>query len=232
VLLITNYISKKADPGRGPSLDVIYNILSNMKTVKLTVFDAYDETLENKNIFYLINFDLVVIDLLDGGYSLWNRCPKFTKNLITYVKIGGALFSGHDQFDNTHKRFIKQEAIDMLALLGFTHENSWGYSGRTAYFDKSAIDGSIFLVDYVFLGDSINIASTHQTYSKFDPSCKTCKVIMKFYKDGPDETEYLVTNRPNLIGKTVSIRAGHTTPYTEGEKRIFTSSILWLLYDI
>ena len=202
MLLITNYISKKADPGRGPSLDVIYKILSDMKTVKLTVFDAYDETLEKKNILYLINFDLVVIDLLDGGYSLWNRC------------------------------FIKQEAIDMLALLGFTHENSWGYSGRTAYFDKSAIDGSIFLVDYVFLGDSINIASTHQTYSKFDPSCKTCKVIMKFNKDGPDETEYLVTNRPNHIGKTVSIRAGHTTPYTEREKRIFTSSILWLLYDI
>ena len=55
---------------------------------------------------------------------------------------------------------------------------------------------------------------------------------MKFYKDGPDETEYLVTNRPNHIGKTVSIRAGHKTTYNEREKRIFTSSILWLLYDI
>ena len=55
---------------------------------------------------------------------------------------------------------------------------------------------------------------------------------MKFVENGSNETEYLVTNRPNNIGKTINIRSGHTYSFTEGEKKIFLSSILWLLYDI
>ena len=57
------------------------------------------------------------------------------------------------------------------------------------------------------------------------------KVIMKFSANGPNSNEYLVTNRP-YKGKTLNIRAGHTTGFTEAEKKIFLSSILWLLYEI
>ena len=121
----------------------------------------------------------------------------------------------------------------MISLLGFKHQNSWGnHGGFTAYFNKKAICSSIFLVNHALYGDSINIAFTHQTYSKFDSSCKTCRVIMKFVKDGSDQDEYLVINRPNYIGKTLNIRAGHTSSFTEPEKRIFLSSFLWLLYDL
>lgn len=49
---------------------------------------------------------------------------------------------------------------------------------------------------------------------------------MKFVKDGSDQDEYLVINRPNYIGKTLNIRAGHTSSFTEPEKRIFLSSFL------
>ena len=47
----------------------------------------------------------------------------------------------------------------------------------------------------------------------------------------PNSHEYLVINRP-FKGKTLNIRAGHTTGFTEAEKKIFLSSILWLLYEI
>ena len=233
MLLITNYFSKNHQTGKGVSSDVIYNILLQIKTIDITILDAFDPTLDNKSVLYLKKFDLVVIDLLDGGYDFGFRCKKFVKNLIQYVKAGGALFSGHDQFDNTHQWGISQEALDMISLLGFKHQNSWGnHGGFTAYFNKKAICSSIFLVNHALYGDSINIAFTHQTYSKFDSSCKTCRVIMKFVKDGSDQDEYLVTNRPNYIGKTLNIRAGHTSSFTEPEKRIFLSSFLWLLYDL
>ena len=54
---------------------------------------------------------------------------------------------------------------------------------------------------------------------------------MKFSASGPNSDEYLVTNRPGK-GKTINIRAGHTTGFTEEEKQIFLSSILWLLYEV
>ena len=120
----------------------------------------------------------------------------------------------------------------MISLLGFIHQNSWGISGSIAYFVKPAIDNSIFLVNHALYGDSIKISYTHQTYSKYNTSCETCNVVMKFVENGSNETEYLVTNRPNNIGKTINIRSGHTYSFTEGEKKIFLSSILWLLYDI
>ena len=233
VLLITNYLSKNANFQNTISSDVLYNILLQLKTVKLTVLDAFDPTLDNKDIRYLKSFNLVVIDLLDAGYNLAGRCPNFVKALIQYVKEGGALFSGHDQFDHTHKVYITQVAIDMLKLLGFTHENSWGVGGgSTAYFELSEIGNSIFLVNHALYGESIPIAYTHQTYSKYDNSCAYCRVILKFSKNGSNEYEYLVTNRPNGIGKTVNVRSGHTSGFTEAEKKIFLNSILWLLYDI
>ena len=158
---------------------------------------------------------------------------NFVRNLVQYIKEGGALFTGHDQFDATHQRFITQEAIDMLSVLGFTHQNSWGVgSGSTAYFEKSALKKSIFLVNHALYGDSIPIAYTHQTYSRYNTSCETCNVIMKFVNNGANVYEYLVTNRPNRNGRTVNIRAGHSNAFTEAEKKIFLSSILWLLYDI
>ena len=230
VLLITNHLSKNANYQNKISSDVLYKILLQLKTIKLTVLDAFDPTLDNKNIDYLKSFDLVVIDLLDAGYNLGGRCPNFVRDLMQYVKEGGALFSGHDQFDQTHKVYITQVAIDMLQLLGFTRENSWG--GSTAYFEKSQIENSIFLVNHALYGDSIPIAYTHQTYSKYDNSCEYCRVIMKFFQNGSNDYEYLVTNRPNGIGKTVNVRSGHTSGFTEAEKKIFLSSILWLLYDI
>ena len=233
VLLITNYFSKTENSQQNISPDVLYKLLSKIKTVNLTVLDAFDPNLDNKTIFYLKNFNLVVLDFVDAGFSLADRCKKFTKNLMQYIKEGGALFTGHDQFDNTHKRFIAPEAVEMLSLLGFIHQNSWGVGrGSTVYFEKSELWNSIFLSNHALYGDSIPISYTHQTYSKYNTSCKTCNVILKFSKYGSDTYEYLVTNRPNYKGKTVNIRAGHTNRFTEAEKQIFLSSILWLLYDI
>ena len=234
VLLITNHFSKKTtifQPNISP--DVLYNLLLQIKTVEVTVLDAYDPCLDNTTLSYLKNFDLVVLDFIDAGFTLADRCKNFTRNLMQYIKEGGALFSGHDQFDQTHKRFITQEAVDMLSLLGFIHQNGWGVgSGSTVYFEKSAIKNSIFLANHALYGDSIPISYTHQTYSKYNTSCKTCNVILKFVKNGADTYEYLVTNRPNNKGKTVNIRAGHSSSFTEAEKKIFLSSILWLLYEI
>ena len=230
VLLITNHFSKTKNGQQNISPDVLYNLLSQIKTVEVTVLDAYDPCLDNKTLSYLKNFDLVVLDFVDAGFTLADRCKKFTRNLMQYIKEGGALFSGHDQFDQTHKRFIAQEAVDMLSLLGFIHQNSWG--AGSGYFEKSAIKNSIFLANHALYGDSIPISYTHQTYSKYNTSCKTCNVILKFVKNGADTYEYLVTNRPNNKGKTVNVRAGHSSSFTEAEKKIFLSSILWLLYDI
>ena len=233
VLLITNYFSKTENSQQNISPDVLYKLLSKIKTVNLTVLDAFDPNLDNKTIFYLKNFNLVVLDFVDAGFSLADRCKKFTKNLMRYIKEGGALFSSHDQFDNTHKRYIAPEAVDMLSLLGFIHQNYWGVGGgSTVYFEKSALKNSIFLSNHALYGDSIPISYTHQTYSKYNTSCKTCNVILKFSKYGSDTYEYLVTNRPNNKGKTVNVRAGHTNRFTEAEKQIFLSSFLWLLYDI
>ena len=233
VLLITNHFSKTKNHQQNISPDVLYNLLLQIKTVEVTVLDAYDPCLDNTTLSYLKNFDLVVLDFVDAGFTLADRCKKFTKNLMQYIKEGGALFSGHDQFDQTHKRFIAPEAVDMLSLLGFIHQNSWGVgSGSTVYFEKSAIKNSIFLANHALYGDSIPISYTHQTYSKYNTSCKTCNVILKFVKNGADTYEYLVTNRPNNKGKTVNVRAGHSSSFTEAEKKIFLSSILWLLYEI
>ncbi len=229
VLLITNHFSKTKNDQQNISPDVLYNLLSQIKTVKLTVLDAYDSNLDNKTLSYLKNFDLVVLDFVDAGFALADRCKKFTRNLMQYINEGGALFSGHDQFDNTHKAYIAQEAVDMLSLLGFIHQNGWG--AGSGYFEKSAIKNSIFLVNHALYGDSIPISYTHQTYSKYNTSCKTCNVILKFVKNDGDTYEYLVTNRPNK-GKTVNVRAGHSSSFTEAEKKIFLSSILWLLYEI
>ena len=230
VLLITNHFSKTKNDQQNISPDVLYNLLSQIKTVKLTVLDAYDSNLDNKTLSYLKNFDLVVLDFVDAGFTLADRCKKFTRNLMQYINEGGALFSGHDQFDNTHKAYIAQEAVDMLSLLGFIHQNGWG--AGSGYFEKSAIKNSIFLANHALYGDSIPISYTHQTYSKYNTSCKTCNVILKFVKNGADTYEYLVTNRPNNKGKTVNVRAGHSSSFTEAEKKIFLSSILWLLYEI
>jgi len=233
VLLITNHFSKTKNYQQNISPDVLYNLLSQIKTVKLTVLDAYDSNLDNKTISYLKNFNLVVLDFVDAGFTFADRCKNFTRNLMQYIIEGGALFSGHDQFDQTHKRYIAPEAVDMLSLLGFIHQNSWGGgSGSTVYFEKSAIKNSIFLANHALYGDSIPISYTHQTYSKYNTSCKTCNVILKFVKNGADTYEYLVTNRPNNKGKTVNVRAGHSSSFTEAEKKIFLSSILWLLYEI
>ncbi len=234
VLLITNHFSKKTTIfQKNISPDVLYNLLLQIKTVEVTVLDAYDPCLDNTTLSYLKNFDLVVLDFIDAGFTLAERCKNFTRNLMQYIKEGGALFSGHDQFDQTHKKYITQEAVDMLSLLGFIHQNGWGVgSGSTVYFEKSAIKNSIFLANHALYGDSIPISYTHQTYSKYNTSCKTCNVILKFVKNGADTYEYLVTNRPNNKGKTVNIRAGHSSSFTEAEKKIFLSSILWLLYEI
>lgn len=75
------------------SSNVLYNILLEIKKVNITIFDAYDLTLDNKNINFLNNFDLVVTDFIDAGYNLPERTPNFIKNLNQYVKEGGALFS-------------------------------------------------------------------------------------------------------------------------------------------
>ena len=232
VLLITNYLSKKGKDQNNISPDVLYNILNQMKKVTLTVLDAYDSTLDTKGINYLKKFHLVAIDFIDGGFNLAPRCPNFTKALMQYVKEGGALFSSHDQFDETDIRSVTQEAIEMLKLLGFIHQNSFGRGeGSIAYFDQTAISNSIFIANQAVYGDSIPISYTHQTFSRYDDSCTTCKVIMKFSPSGSNSYEYLVTNRP-FKGKTINIRAGHSYQFTEEEKKIFLSSILWLLYEI
>ena len=145
VLLITNHFSKTKNYQQNISPDVLYNLLLQIKTVEVTVLDAFDPCLDNKTLSYLKNFDLVVLDFIDAGFTLADRCKNFTRNLMQYIKEGGALFSGHDQFDQTHKRFITQEAVDMLSLLGFIHQNGWGVgSGSTVYFEKSAIKNSMF----------------------------------------------------------------------------------------
>ena len=156
---------------------------------------------------------------------------NFVKALMQYIKEGGALFTTHDQFDETHSGYITQEALDMIKLLGFIHQNVHGYGGSVAYFDKTAISNSFFLIDNALYRNSIPIAYTHQTYSRYDESCTTCKVIMKFSSSSSNSYEYLVTNRP-YKGKTLNIRAGHTTGFTEKEQKIFLSSILWFVYEI
>ena len=55
--------------------------------------------------------------------------------------------------------------------------------------------------------------------------------MMKFKANGNNIFEYLITNRP-YKGKIVNIRAGHTTGFSEQEKKIFLSSILWCLYEL
>ena len=231
VLLITNYISKKGNWQSKVSPDVLYNILSQMNKINLTVLDPYDDSLDTKDINYLKSFHLVAIDFVDGGYNLSPRCPNFLKALIQYIKEGGALFTTHDQFDDTHSRYITQEDLDMLQLLGLSHCDSHGNGGSVAYFDKTAISNSYFLINNVLYGDSIPIAYAHQTYSRYNESCTTCKVIMKFNAAGSNNYEYLVTNRP-YKGKTINIRAGHSTGFTVQEQKIFLSSILWLLYEL
>ena len=231
VLLITNYISKHGNWQNKVSPDVLYNILKGINKVTLSVLDPYDADLNTKGLNYLKSFHLVVIDFVDGGYNLSPRCPMFVRALMQYIKEGGALFSCHDQFDDTHSRFITQEALEMLQLLGLKHANSHGKDGIAAFFDQTAISNTFFVANHAIDGDGFNIASTHQTYSRFDDACTTCKVIMKFSPNGPNSDEYLVTNRP-FKGKTLNIRAGHTQGFTEPEKKVFLSSILWLLYDI
>ena len=120
----------------------------------------------------------------------------------------------------------------MQKLIGLTLVNSHGNGGSVAFFDKTAINNTFFAINHILYGDVIPIANTHQTYSRYDESCTTCKVILKFNSaSAANSYEYLVTNRP-YKGKTLNIRAGHTTGFTEAEKEIFLSSILWLLYEI
>ena len=83
---------------------IYYNILSQMNKVSFTVLDPYDTSVDTLGINYLKKFHLVAIDFVDGGYNLSPRCPNFIKALIQYIKEGGALFSTHDQFDDTHSR--------------------------------------------------------------------------------------------------------------------------------
>ena len=231
VLLISNYLSKNGNWQAKVSPDVLYNILSQMNKVSFTVLDPYDTSVDTLGINYLKKFHLVAIDFVDGGYNLSPRCPNFVKALIQYIKEGGALFSTHDQFDDTHSRWITQEALAMQKLIGITLVNSHGNGGSVAFFDKTAINNTFFAINHILYGDAIPIANTHQTYSRFDESCTTCKVMMKFKANGNNIFEYLITNRP-YKGKIVNIRAGHTTGFSEQEKKIFLSSILWCLYEL
>ena len=148
---------------------------------------------------------------MNGGYNLAERCPNFIWSLIQYVNEGDALFNSHDQFDNTHDENIKQVAKDMLSVLGFIYQNIWSPGiGTNVYFEKkSAIKNSIFSVNQAVYWYSIQIANTHQSYSIYNTSCETCNVILKFVQNDSDVYEYLVTNRPNRIGNTINIRAGH-----------------------
>ena len=102
VLLITNHFTKSTNYQNGISTDAIYQILLQIKTITITILDAYDPDLDNKDISYLKTFDLVVIDMIDGGYNMYERTKNFVRNLIQYINEGGALFTGHDQFDSTH----------------------------------------------------------------------------------------------------------------------------------
>ena len=56
--------------------------------------------------------------------------------------------------------------------------------GSVAFFDKTAINNTFFAINHILYGDVIPIANTHQTYSRFDESCTTCKVMMKFKANG------------------------------------------------
>ena len=125
VLLVTNHISKTPNGQSNISPDVLFNILTHIRKVNLTILDAYDKKINETGINYLKNFHLVVIDFCDGGYNLCPNAPSFIKALMQYIKEGGTLFTTHDQFDDTHNRFITQEALEMLNLLGFVHLNSW-----------------------------------------------------------------------------------------------------------
>lgn len=231
VLLISNYVSKKTDYPNKISPDVIYDILRDMKKISLTILDPYDSIVNSKGINYLKTFHLVVLDFVDGGFNLASRFPNFVIALMQYIKEGGALFTCHDQFDETHDRYITSIAKEMLQLLGFKHVNSHGANGSLVYFDKTAISNYFFVANHAIYGDSFNIAYSHQTYSRYDESCTTCKVILKFNSNGSNSQEYLVINRP-YKGKTLNIRAGHSYGFTEPEKKIFLSSILWLLYEM
>ena len=228
VLLVTNYEPKKGKT----SPDVLYNILKGIKKIDLTILNAYDEKINEKGINYLKNFHLVVTDFCDGGYNLASRTPNFARALMQYIKEGGALFTTHDQFDETHFRYITPLAVEILHLLGFVNLDYWaGPRGNFAYFEKTTINNTFFAASHAIYGDKIPISYTHQTYSKFNEACTTCKVIMKFTPSGPNTDEYLVINRPGK-GKTLNIRAGHSYAFTEEEKQIFLSSILWLLYEV
>ena len=89
-------------------------MLSQKKKVTLSILDPYDPDLNTKGLNYLKSFHLVVLDFVDGGHFFGHRCPMFVRALMQYIKEGGALFSTHDQFDETHSRFIFQEELDML----------------------------------------------------------------------------------------------------------------------
>ena len=136
VLLITNLFSKHANWNGHVSPDILYNMLSQMKKVTLSILDPYDPDLNTKGLNYLKSFHLVVLDFVDGGHFFGHRCPMFVKALMQYIKEGGALFSTHDQFDETHSRFIFQEELDMLQLLGFKHVDSHGKDGIAAFLIK------------------------------------------------------------------------------------------------
>ena len=156
VLLVTNHISKTPNGQSNISPDVLFNILTHIRKVNLTILDAYDKKINETGINYLKNFHLVVIDFCDGGYNLCPNAPSFIKALMQYIKEGGALFTTHDQFDDTHNRFITQEALEMLNLLGFVHLNSWGDGGGSfAYFEKTAISNTFFVANHAIYGDNI-----------------------------------------------------------------------------
>ena len=119
----------------------------------------------------------------------------------------------------------------MQKLIGITLVNSHGNGGSVAFFDKTAINNTFFAINHILYGDVIPIVSTHQTYSRFDESCTTCKVMMRFKANDNNIFEYLFTNRP-YKGKIINIRAGHSTGFSEQEKKVFLSSILWCLYEL
>ena len=147
VLLITNHFSRTKNSLGFVSKDVLYNILLKIKTVNLTVVDAFDPELNNKNIDYLRNFHLVALDFLDGGYHLARRCPTFTKALMQFINEGGALFSTHDQFDDADDKYVTNLAKEMLKLLGFVHKNYYNECWSKTYFDIREMKNSIFMAN-------------------------------------------------------------------------------------
>ena len=96
------------------STDVLYNILLQIKTINLTILDPIGGDLLDKNISYLRNFDLVVIDLLDGGYGLAGIAKNFTIALIQYLKEGGALFSVMTNLMLLIKYILKRKQLKCL----------------------------------------------------------------------------------------------------------------------